>query len=92
MLLFETNAASRHGVLEVDPDGPDRIAVAARYYSPTAPAMKPGFGIRRTFRRPGESILDVVPAPGDVITYLRPRLVRRRPSESIGPVGSDEPR
>jgi len=77
MVLFATDTRCRHGVLTVDPSGPPRVAVATRYYSATPPPMKPGFGIRRTFRRPGERVIDVVPTFGDVASYLRPRITAR---------------
>jgi len=77
MVLCATDTRCRHGVLRVDPAGPPRVVVAARYYSPTPPPLKPGFGIMRTFRRPGDRLIDVVPTVGDVVTYLRPHLGSR---------------
>jgi hypothetical protein len=77
MVLCATDTRCRHGVLRVDPAGEPRVAVAARFYSPTPPPMKPGFGVLRTFRRPGDRLIDVVPTLGDVVTYLRPRLPSR---------------
>jgi 2OG-Fe(II) oxygenase superfamily len=79
MILFGTNSASRHGVLQTGPHGPPRVAVAARYYSRTPPEEKPGSSFWRTFRRPGERPTDTLPAFGDVATYLRSRAIRLRP-------------
>jgi len=71
MVVFETSAATRHGIRPVNPGARARYAIGTRYYSPRPPAARPSSALRRSVRRPGESLRELIPTVGEMRDYLR---------------------
>lgn len=69
MVVFETSAATRHGIRQVAPGAPPRLALGVRYYSATPPTSEPRPVHRRTVRRPGERLRDVRPSVAEIARY-----------------------
>jgi hypothetical protein len=71
IVVFETTSAHRHGIRPVNAGAPARIAIGTRYYSPNMPDTKPRGPLRRSVRRPGESVREILPTLGEIGDYLR---------------------
>jgi hypothetical protein len=88
MVIFETSSRTRHGIGRVSTESASRIALGARFYSTEPPAVPPRSVYRRTVRRPGETLLDVLPGFEEVRDHyvdLVARLCQTRRGDSGHP-------